>query len=135
MPQRSDIMCYKAGACFELTLDISDTPDAIFHSATFYRGKTEIDWPLIEIDKMSRGQYRSSPDLLTLHFKASLPDGEVDDIALPIEQTSGQLNVKLKYNDRDSGSVMDAVTEIRVIPCSISGCDSCESLEATTGQS
>jgi hypothetical protein len=129
MPQRSDIMRYKAGDCFEVTLDISDVPDATFQSATFFRGGSQTDWPLAETEDFGRCEFRSAPDLLALHLTPSLPDGYEDDLTLPVEEILGQLNIKLGFKDPKSGENRDCVIELRVIPCAVSACDTCEANE------
>ena len=115
MPQRSDIMRYKAGSCFEITLDISDVPDATFQSATFCRGGSEAEWPLVETEKFGRAEHRSHPNLLTLYLTPGLPEGYEDDETRSVEEILGQLNVKLGYTDPESGEPRDCVTELRVI--------------------
>lgn len=134
MPHRSDILCYKAKNCLEITLDISDAPDATFQSATFCRGGSEIDWDLVSTRDYERAEFRSQPNLLTLYLKPRLPKGHQDDPNRPVEEILGQLNVKLRYRDAQSGATRHSVTKLEVIPCAVSGCDICESAELIDGK-
>jgi hypothetical protein len=133
MPKRSNIMRYKASQCFEIILDISDAPDAVFKSATFYRGRVEIDWPLLENKKIGRAEFRTPPNLLTLYLVPQLPKGEKDIPTRPLEQILGQLHVALSCKDPKSGSTRTRTTKLKVIPCSISTCDNCEAQERLAG--
>jgi hypothetical protein len=133
MPKRSNIMRYKAGHCFEIILDISDAPDAVFQSATFRRGGTKIDWPVFEIKKGRRAEFRTPSNLLTLYLVPRLPKGERDQPTRPLEQILGQLHVALTCNDPTNGSPRTHVTKVRVIPCLFSTCDTCEAQETLHG--
>jgi hypothetical protein len=125
MPKRSDIMRYKRGGCFEITLDISDAPDAVFQSATFCRGGAEIDWKVIKHKRIGRGEFRSQPDLLTLYLKPRLPKGQRDDPTRPFKQILGHLKVSLTRTGPEGAQIPVSVPGVPVVPSSQGTCDFC----------
>jgi hypothetical protein len=118
MPNRSNTMRYHVGCAFEITLDIADVQGAIFKGATFTRGDGSSDWGFFAYDQ-------PSPDLITLYLEPRLPEGQVDNTQLPLEQTLGQLTVSFTFTDPKGAQTLVSAPSIPVAPSNTNGCDFC----------
>jgi hypothetical protein len=118
----------------EVTLDISDAPDAKFESATFCCRGSEIEWPIFESKQYGRAEFPSRPDLLTVYLTPQVSEGVNHDPDGPLEEIMGHLDIKLIYKDPESRKDRHCVTKLKFIPCAVTGCDICENAELNAHQ-